>query len=249
MSAGSVLVVEDTTEIRELLVTVLERAGLHVRAVGTGREALAAVAESLPDVVVLDLGLPDVDGVELCRRLRAEHPCWVLMLTARAEEVDLLVGLAVGADGYMTKPFSPRELVARVQTFLRRPATVAEPVTAAPAVAAGSRVDAVHAAVPAPGPIVLADLALDEDTREVWVAGSEVALTRTEFDLLMALVSRPGKVLQRETLLREVWQSEWEGSLRLVEAHMSNLRRKLAGAGLVEPSIRTVRGVGYRLVG
>ncbi len=230
MAAQSVLVVEDTEEIRELVATVLTRAGLEVRAVGSAAECLAEVRRRAPDLVVLDLGLPDGDGTEVCRQLRAESGCYVLMLTARAEEVDLLVGLAVGADGFMAKPFSPRELVARVQAMLRRPRATA------PASAPGGAV------------VRLADLEVDEDTREVRVDGAVVDLTRTEFDLLAALASRPGRVLQRETLLREVWHSEWAGSLRLVEAHMSNLRRKLQAAGLRAAEIRTVRGVGYRLV-
>jgi DNA-binding response OmpR family regulator len=231
VSEQSVLVVEDTEEIRELVCTVLRRSGMDVRAVASGAEALAEVRRAVPDVVVLDLGLPDADGTEVCRQIRAESECYVLMLTARAEEVDLLIGLAVGADGYMAKPFSPRELVARVQALLRRPRIPAGP--------------------PAPVEEVvlrLADLEVDEDSREVRVDGVVVDLTRTEFDLLAALASRPGRVLQRETLLREVWQTDWEGSVRLVEAHMSNLRRKLHAAGLSSPEIRTVRGVGYRLV-
>ena len=233
MSGQSVLVVEDTDEIRELVVTVLRRAGMDVREATTGAACLAEVRREAPDVVVLDLGLPDADGTEVCRQLRAETDCYVLMLTARAEEVDLLIGLAVGADGYMAKPFSPRELVARVQTMLRRPRTVAVPESRTPVEDSVQR---------------LADLEVDPDSREVRVEGAAVDLTRTEFDLLAALVSRPGRVLQRETLLREVWQTDWEGNLRLVEAHMSNLRRKLQAAGLSSPSIRTVRGVGYRLV-
>ena len=231
MSEQSVLVVEDTEEISELVCTVLRRAGMDVRAVASGAEALAEVRRVAPDVVVLDLGLPDADGTEVCRQIRAESECYVLMLTARAEEVDLLIGLAVGADGYMAKPFSPRELVARVQAMLRRP-----------------RVPAPRAAPPEESVLRLAELEVDEDSREVRVDGAVVDLTRTEFDLLAALASRPGRVLQRETLLREVWQTDWEGSVRLVEAHMSNLRRKLQAAGLSSPSIRTVRGVGYRLV-
>jgi DNA-binding response OmpR family regulator len=189
---------------------------------------------SVPDVVVLDLGLPDADGTEICRQIRAETQCYVLMLTARAEEVDLLIGLAVGADGYMAKPFSPRELVARVQAMLRFP----------------RQVQGAGAAAATPEETVrrLAELEVDEESREVRVDGAIVDLTRTEFDLLAALASRPGRVLQRETLLREVWQTDWEGNLRLVEAHMSNLRRKLVAAGLNSPEIRTVRGVGYRLV-
>jgi DNA-binding response OmpR family regulator len=231
--AQTVLVVEDSDDIRELVVTVLRRAGLDVREATTGAECLAEVRREAPDVVVLDLGLPDTDGTEVCRQLRAETDSYVLMLTARAEEVDLLIGLAVGADGYMAKPFSPRELVARVQTMLRRPRTAAVPEPRA-AVEDGVR--------------RLAELEVDPDSREVRVDGAAVDLTRTEFDLLAALVSRPGRVLQRETLLREVWQTDWEGNLRLVEAHMSNLRRKLTAAGLHSPEIRTVRGVGYRLV-
>ena len=234
MPAQSVLVVEDTDEIRELVTTVLRRAGLDVREAATGAACLAEVRRDAPDLIVLDLGLPDTDGTELCRQIRAETQCYVLMLTARAEEVDLLIGLAVGADGYMAKPFSPRELVARVQAMLRFPRTAPAPVETAAAGAESVR--------------RLAELEVDGESREVRVDGSVVDLTRTEFDLLAALASRPGRVLQRETLLREVWQTDWEGNLRLVEAHMSNLRRKLVAAGLNRPEIRTVRGVGYRLV-
>jgi DNA-binding response OmpR family regulator len=228
----SVLVVEDTDEIRELVATVLGKAGFDVRAVGTGEECMAEIRRQTPDLIVLDLGLPDADGTEICRQVRAETECYVLMLTARAEEVDLLIGLAVGADGYMAKPFSPRELVARVQAMLRRPRAVV-PTPREPLEESVRR---------------LAELEVDEDSREVRVDGAVVDLTRTEFDLLAALASRPGRVLQRETLLREVWQTDWEGNLRLVEAHMSNLRRKLQAAGLSSPEIKTVRGVGYRLV-
>ncbi|MBW8766631.1 MAG: response regulator transcription factor [Geodermatophilales bacterium] len=233
MPDQSVLVVEDTEEIRELVITVLRKAGLDVRAVDSGAACMEEVRRNPPDLIVLDLGLPDADGTEICRQIRAETQCYVLMLTARAEEVDLLIGLAVGADGYMAKPFSPRELVARVQAMLRFPraAPVPEPRAAAE--------DSVRR---------LNELEVDEESREVRVDGAVVDLTRTEFDLLAALASRPGRVLQRETLLREVWQTDWEGNLRLVEAHMSNLRRKLVAAGLHSPEIRTVRGVGYRLV-
>jgi DNA-binding response OmpR family regulator len=231
--AQSVLVVEDTEEIRELVTTVLRKAGLDVRAVGSGAACMEEVRRDPPDLIVLDLGLPDADGTEVCRQIRAETQCYVLMLTARAEEVDLLIGLAVGADGYMAKPFSPRELAARVQAMLRFPRTpqIPEPRAAVE--------DSVRR---------LNELEVDEESREVRVDGVVVDLTRTEFDLLAALASRPGRVLQRETLLREVWQTDWEGNLRLVEAHMSNLRRKLVAAGLHSPEIRTVRGVGYRLV-
>lgn len=232
MPAQSVLVVEDTDEIRELVTTVLRRAGFDVREAASGAACLEEVRRQAPDLIVLDLGLPDADGTEVCRQIRAGTQCYVLMLTARADEVDLLIGLAVGADGYMAKPFSPRELVARVQAMLRFPRTVPVPAAAA-AEESVCR---------------LAELEVDQETREVRVDGSVVDLTRTEFELLAALASRPGRVLQRETLLREVWQTDWAGNLRLVEAHMSNLRRKLVAAGLSSPEIRTVRGVGYRLV-
>ena len=216
MAEQSVLVVEDTDEIRELVVTVLRRAGFDVREASSGAAVPGGGPADAPDLIVLDLGLPDADGTEVCRQIRAETQCYVLMLTARAEEVDLLIGLAVGADGYMAKPFSPRELVARVQAMLRFPrqAPAAEPAAQAE--------ESVRR---------LAELEVDEESREVRVDGAVVDLTRTEFDLLAALASRPGRVLQRETLLREVWQTDWEGNLRLVEAHMSNLRRKLRRGG------------------
>ncbi|SCX43142.1 DNA-binding response regulator, OmpR family, contains REC and winged-helix (wHTH) domain [Klenkia marina] len=245
MTRGSVLVVEDVPEVRALVSTTLAGVGLGVRAVGTARECLAEVGAVQPDVIVLDRGLPDADGTELCRELRSRTHAYVLMVSTHADEVDVLVGLAAGADGYMAVPFSPRELAARVQAFLRRPVT--GPVTSpTPAVPGATVADRVTVRVPS-ARTVLADLEVDDGAREVRVRGEVVPLTRTEFDLLHALASRPGRVLQRRTLLREVWGSDWEGHLRLVEAHMSNLRRKLAAAGLEQPPIRTVRGVGYRL--
>ncbi|HYO20084.1 MAG TPA: response regulator transcription factor [Dermatophilaceae bacterium] len=251
----SVLVVEGAEDVRALLVSVLQRAGMDTREATTGSECLAQVRESQPDLVVLDLGLPDADGTEVCRQLRAMSSCYVLMLSSSAEEVDLLVGLAVGADGYMVKPISPRELTARVQTMLRR--VRSQPATPVPdghhhrrrstddvrprrrSTDAGPEVSNVER---------VGDLEVDLDAREVRIASTQVPVTRTEFDLLAMLASSPGRVFQRETLLHGVWQSEWEGDARLVEVHMSNLRRKLAAAGVVNPGIRTVRGVGYRLV-
>lgn len=228
--AGGVLVVEDVPELRELFEFALTDAGYRVRTAASGSAALAAARAEPPDLVVLDLGLPDLDGVEVCRRLRAGRAdSYVLMLTGRTDEVDVLVGLAVGADGYLTKPVSPRELVARVGAMLRRPRVGPETGPAA-------RVRRVGA------------LEVDLDAREVRVAARALQLTRTEFDLLAVLASRPGRVFQREILLREVWRTDWEGSLRLVEVHVSNLRRKLAAAGLDRPEIRTVRGVGYQLM-
>ena len=232
MGAQSVLVVEDTDEIRELVVTVLTRAGMDVRAVSSGAACMDEVRRSAPDVIVLDLGLPDADGTEVCRQIRAETQAYVLMLTARAEEVDLLIGLAVGADGYMAKPFSPRELVARVQAMLRRPKVVATPEPAAAP-------EAVRR---------LAELEVDEDSREVRVDGAVVDLTRTEFDLLRTLVSAPRRVWSRAVLLDSLWGPGWSEE-HLVEVHVGNLRRKLSRRGPdgVRAPIRTVRGVGYRM--
>ena len=223
------LVVEDLRAVRELLEVALTGAGYAVRTADCGTVALEQARAEPPDLVVLDLGLPDLDGIEVCRRLRAaSDDSYVLMLTGRTDEVDVLVGLAVGADGYLVKPVSPRELVARVGAMLRRPRVVPD------------------------GPPALVrrvgDLEVDLDAREVRVSARSLRLTRTEFDLLATLAGRPGRVFQRDTLLREVWRTDWEGSLRLVEVHMSNLRRKLSAAGLDRPEIRTVRGVGYQLV-
>ena len=159
MAAQSVLVVEDTDEIRELVTTVLRRAGLDVREAVSGAAALEEVRRDAPDLIVLDLGLPDADGTEICRQIRAETQCYVLMLTARAEEVDLLIGLAVGADGYMAKPFSPRELVARVQAMLRFPRRVAPEAVTSDAAEHESAVRK------------LAELEVDEESREVRVDG------------------------------------------------------------------------------
>lgn len=240
----SVLVVEDADDIRALVVRVMQRAGVDVREARNGRECLARVHEQQPDLVVLDVGLPDTDGTEVCRQLRAMSNCYVLMLTGRAEEVDMLVGLASGADGYMIKPFSPRELTARVQAMLRR--TRPEPAAVVHDRQLRRRSTDLE---PDVGNVRrVGDLEVDLDAREVRIATTHIPVTRTEFDLLAILAGKPGRVFERETLLREVWQTDWEGDARLVEVHMSNLRRKLVTAGVLSPDIRTVRGVGYRLV-
>jgi len=249
----SVLVVEDAEDIRALVVTGLQRAGMDTFEATSGSECLAQMRENHPDLVVLDLTLPDAEGTEVCRQLRAMSNCYVLMLSTSAEEVDVLVGLAVGADGYMVKPFSPRELTARVQTMLRR--VRHQPETAVADSPRRRSTDDGHPrrrstdrAPEVSNVARVGDLEVDLDAREVRIATTQVPVTRTEFDLLAMLASNPGRVFQRETLLQGVWQSEWEGDARLVEVHMSNLRRKLAAAGVVNPDIRTVRGVGYRLV-
>jgi DNA-binding response OmpR family regulator len=177
------------------------------------------------DIVVLDIGLPGMSGVEVCRQIRTFSDAYIVMLTAHTDETDKIVGLSVGADDYMTKPFSPRELSARLNAMLRRP-RVAQEAAAAPTESVG-------------------DLVVDEDAREVIVRGTTVDLTRIEFDLLATLARRPRKVLSRRRLVDEVWGAEWFGEDHVVEVHVSNLRRKL-DALTTHRYIATVRGVGYR---
>ncbi|HEX6517861.1 MAG TPA: response regulator transcription factor [Nocardioidaceae bacterium] len=219
-----VLVVEDERTINQAVADRLTAEGLTVRQEYDGRAAVLAAERWTPDLVVLDVMLPGLDGHEVCRRVQAARPVPVLMLTARDDETDVLVGLGVGADDYLTKPFSMRELVARVRALLRR-------VERASALA--QRL---------PGELVVGPLRIDRAARRVHVDGVEVHLTPTEFDLLVCLGSTPGAVLTRERLLAEVW--DWPGATgtRTVDSHVKSLRGKL-GPGLV----RTVHGVGYAL--
>jgi DNA-binding response OmpR family regulator len=225
-------VVEDAEEIRELVVALLQDAAYDVRSVADGETALAVVADWAPDLVVLDLNLPRLDGVEVCRRLRLMSTAYVLMLTARSDELDRLVGLTIGADDYVTKPFSARELVARVQVLLRRPRLIQ-----------GAPVP-----VPGPGPgaqRAFGPLTLDTEGRDVSVGGIPVPLTRIEYDVLDALTERPGRVLTRDVLRERIWGGGWFADDHAVDVHLSNLRRKLTAAGVTD-LITTVRGVGYR---
>jgi DNA-binding response OmpR family regulator len=223
------MVVEDEVALAGLVGTYLERDGFEVQLVHDGLEAVRLAREVDPDVVVLDLGLPGLDGVEVCRQLRTFSDAYVVMLTARSEEVDTLIGLSVGADDYVTKPFSPRELVARLQAMLRRPRPL------------GQRAD------PAPARRVIGALAIDPGGRDVWLDGSPVALTRTEFDLLDALSEHPHLVLSRRQLIDAVWGPSWVGDEHLVDVHVGHLRRKLDDEAQRGRFIRTVRGVGYRM--
>jgi DNA-binding response OmpR family regulator len=213
----TVLLVDDEPPILELVRGYLEREGFTVRTVGDGLAAVELVRADEPDVIVLDLMLPGLDGVEVCRRIRTFSDAYVLMLTARSEEIDRIVGLSVGADDYLVKPFSPRELVARVKALLRRP-------RAAMPMASG------------------ANLVVDPARRVVTVRGEPIVLTATEFDILAALARDPGIVISRGQLLDRVWGPEFVGDDHLVDVHVANLRHKI-GEGFVE----TVRGVGYRL--
>lgn len=220
----TILVVEDEPLINDSVARRLRAEGYVVEQAWDGPGAVAAALETPPDLVVLDLMLPGFDGLEVCRRLQHERPVPVLMLTARDDEADIVAGLAVGADDYLTKPFSMKELTARVTALLRRVERAAE-----------------LAALPAER-IEVGDLDIDTGTRRVTAAGQECRLTPIEFDLLMCLASTPDRVLSRERLLAEVWDWPDAAGTRTVDSHIKSLRGKI-GAG----RIRTVHGVGYAL--
>jgi DNA-binding response OmpR family regulator len=226
MTQRRVLLVEDERTIAESVAARLRAEGFAVQIAGDGPSGVAAAERDRPDLVILDVMLPGFDGLEVCRRIQALAPTPVLMLTARDDETDLLVGLAVGADDYLTKPFSMRELAARVHALLRRV----------------DRAAAARNATDPPPTIRLADLEINQAERRVRRGGVEAHLTPTEFDLLVHLAGRPRTVLHRERLLAEVWGWADGAGTRTVDSHIKALRRKL-GADL----IRTVHGVGYAL--
>lgn len=223
-----VLVVDDERALADVVASYLKKAGFATTLAHTGPEAVVAAEELDPDVVILDLGLPGMDGVEVCRRIRSFSDCYVLMLTARADEVDKINGFAAGADDYLTKPFSPRELVARVNAVLRRP-----------------RESSLAGAPTAPrefGPLrVLAD------GREVWVGNAQISLTRTEFDILDVLSARPQLAMSRRQIIEAVWGPGWVGDDHIVDVHVANLRKKLDDPPTQPRYVLTVRGVGYRM--
>lgn len=227
------VVVEDDEDIRSLIEFTLTSQGFEVRSVESGLEGVEAVRTFNPDLVTLDLGLPGIDGIETCRRIRETSDVYIVMITARDEEIDRLIGLETGADDFLSKPFSPRELQARVNALFRRPRHPA----AAPAT--GTPLREVANEVLDHGP-----LKVDVDGRRSFHGDEELALTRTEFDLLTELMRTPARVWTREALLRSVWGTEWATDTHLVEVHVGNLRRKLGDAGKL---VRTVRGVGYRM--
>ena len=224
-----VLVVEDEQAIADAVAARLRAEGFEVHTAADGPAAVDAARRTGPDVIVLDVMLPGFDGLEVCRRLQAERPVPVLMLTARDDETDLLVGLAVGADDYLTKPFSMRELTARVHALLRRVDRAAPAAAPAPA-------------DPGPPTLAFGGLEINQAERRVLRDGVEAHLTPTEFDLLVHLARRPRTVLARERLLSEVWGWADASGTRTVDSHIKGLRRKL-GSDL----IRTVHGVGYAL--
>ncbi|GCB59631.1 response regulator transcription factor [Rhodococcus erythropolis] len=230
------LVVDDERTLTAIVAGYLERESFQVSAAYDGRTALTLAREVDPDVVVLDLGLPGLDGIEVCRELRAFSDAYVVMLTARSDEVDTLIGLSVGADDYMSKPFSPRELVARIRAMMRRPRNLP---------AHGNSTRSAHQAEQPPRRF--GRLSIDAAGREVFVADRPAMLTRTEFDLLAVLSGRPGMVFSRRTLIETVWGETWTGNEHLVDVHIGHLRRKLGDDPAAPIYVMTVRGVGYKM--
>ncbi len=218
-----ILVVEDEPSISNLVVSYLRKEGYEVYSAGDGPGGLKAARALKPDLMVLDIMLPGMDGLEVLTQLRRESNVYVILLTARTEEMDRVLGLSVGADDYVTKPFSPRELTARVKAALRR----------------------LQGAVGLPGGVVLAfqRIRLDAAGRQAWVDDKLLDLTAMEFDLLRTLAEHRGQVLSREQLLEKVWETNFFGDLRVVDVHIGHLRQKL---GDVAHLVATVRGIGYR---
>jgi Response regulators consisting of a CheY-like receiver domain and a winged-helix DNA-binding domain len=225
MTTTRVLVVDDEAPIIELVRGYLEREGMEVIAAADGQAGLELIRTRSPDVVVLDVMLPGIDGFEVLRRARTFSDAYVIMLTARAEEIDRIVGLSVGADDYLVKPVSPRELVARIRALLRRPRA-----------GAGPEDEAWRSE----------DLTVDPRRRTVTLHGTLVVLTAVEFDLLATLIREPGIVLSRQRLLDRVWGMDFMGDEHVVDVHLANLRRKLGDDAARPMFIETVRGIGYR---
>jgi DNA-binding response OmpR family regulator len=220
-----VLVVDDEVPLTGVVGSYLEREGFEVHVAHTGPDAVEAAREHRPDLIVLDVMLPGFDGIEVCRQVRQFTDAYVIMLTARDEEVDKVLGLSMGADDYLVKPFSPRELIARVRAMLRRPRTSA-------------RDEAVER-------MTVGGLSLDPEARIVEVDGVLIELTRTEFDILAAMVSRPRAALTRRQLIDAVWGPGWYGDEHVVDVHVGHLRTKLGDDASEPRFVRTVRGVGY----
>ena len=228
VKSPQVLIVDDEDKIRQVLGAYFRSEGFDVQEAGDGEGALEMLAIGEPDLVILDIMLPGIDGVEVLRRIRTGSDAFVIMLTARAEETDRLIGLAVGADDYVTKPFSPREVVARARAMLRR-------------------------GRPMPGSVrndvmVCEHVSIDRTTRQVSVDGKPVELTTLEFDLLEALASAPGRVFTRRQLIERVWGFDFFGDERVVDVHIGRLRKALGDDAATPSIIGTVRGVGYRFL-
>jgi two-component system alkaline phosphatase synthesis response regulator PhoP len=221
MGKPKILVVDDEQSIRNLVTAYLPKEEYEIFTAENGPSGLQSAREHKPDLIILDVMLPGMDGIELLTRLRRESDAYVILLTARTDEVDKIVGLSVGADDYVTKPFSPRELAARVKAALRR-------------LQSADRAEE--------SGLIFEHLRIDPASRQAWVDGRQVDLTQTEFDLLQILAEHRGMVLSREQLLDKVWGGEYFGELRVVDVHLGHVRQKLGR----DDMISTVRGVGYR---
>jgi DNA-binding response OmpR family regulator len=230
MAPRTILVVEDEDSIALPLAAALEREGYATRVTGSVPEAIALAAELEPDLMLLDVMLSDGSGLDVCREVRRHSAMPIIMLTARGDETDRVVGLELGADDYVVKPFSARELIARIRAVLRRiPDAPAVPEAAAAAAA-----------------LQIGGVTVDTATRRALLDGEEIALTRREFDLLALLVRNAGNVLTRERLMDEVWDTNWFGSTKTLDVHVSSLRRKLGDDAVDSRYLHTVRGVGFR---
>src|SRR5215210_6990827 len=224
----TILMVEDETSITEPLAEALDREGFDTRVAGTVADAIEQATEQLPDLVLLDVELPDGSGYDVARTLRERSKVPIIMLTARGEETDRIVGLELGADDYIVKPFSAREVAARIRAVLRR---------------AG---DAQPAAPATQGPLEVGPVKVDRARRAASLSGEEIDLTRKEFELLELLTREAGTVISRERLIDEVWDTNWFGSTKTLDVHVSGLRRKLGDDSQNPRFIHTVRGVGFR---
>ena len=231
---AKILVVEDDETLQETLAYNLERQGYKVIIAGNGRTALQLARDKKPDLIILDVMLPGLDGIDVCRILRKESATPILMLTARAEEVDKIVGLEMGADDYMTKPFSMRELLVRVKALLRRVDMIREEVGRETAVS------------PPPSSLTFGSLTIDEERREVRLNNQPVKLKPKEFELLLFLARHPGVALSRNLILEKVWGWTFDGNSRTVDVHIRWLREKIEEDPARPQRIVTVRGVGYR---
>jgi DNA-binding response OmpR family regulator len=228
MTARRILIVDDEPELRTMLREYLTREGFDVAEAISGNEALDMVERTRPDLILLDVGLPDIDGFEVLRTLRAGSDTPVIMVTARDEEIDRVVGLSVGADDYVSKPFSPRELVARIQAVLRRGSTGARETD---------------------DTMAFVGLTIDEASREVTSNGEPVELSALEFDLLVALAQGPNRVFTRQQLLERVWGWDYFGVERVVDVHVGNIRKAIGDDAGDPTYIATVRGIGYKFIG
>ncbi len=220
-----VLVVDDEVALAQIIASYFKKDGFDVRQSHDGLEAVTAALEFKPDFIVLDLMLPGLNGVEVCKEIRKFSDAYIIMLTARDEEIDKIIGLAVGADDYMVKPFSTRELLARAHAMLRRP-RIAKSEIATEA-------------------IVLGGLVINVDTRRIEIAGKSLELTRTEFDLLLVMARRPKVAFSRRQLINAVWDESWFGDGHVVDVHLGHLRKKIEALVVGKKYLHTVRGVGY----